>query len=151
MMFISDINQAGGIGSVREPSSQKPEQVSVKKPQSSGQQKAIDSTEINRILRDDTRILEGAKLLYEALPDVRADKVELAQKRLASGYYDRPEVRAEIAGKMVKDPESAPHALFSEERADQIREKSKLGFYDRPEIRNQIARGMIDDATESEA
>lgn len=150
-MYISDINQAGGIGSIREPSSQKPEQVPSKKTDSSGQQRTIDSTEINRILREDTRILEGAKLLYEAVPDVRTEKVELARKRLADGHYDRPEVRAEIAGKMVEDAESIPRAPFSEERAEQIRENSKQGFYERPEIKNLIARGMIDDAIEPEA
>lgn len=149
-MLISDINQAGGIGSVRESSSHKPEQVSSKKSQpTGGQQNAIDRTEINRILREDTRILEAAKLLYEAVPDVRVDKVELARKRLASGYYDRPAVRKETAAKMVEDPESIPRAPLTNERVDEMRTKSKQGFYDQPEIKDRIARGMIDDAIES--
>lgn len=35
--------------------------------------------------------------------DERADKIEQAKQRIESGYYDRPDVRAEIARRIADD------------------------------------------------
>jgi len=68
---------------------------------------------------------------------------------LAEGYYDRPEVRAEIAGKMAQDPElSAATPVLTPEREQTIRQRLDTGYYQSPEISGQIARGMLEDAGE---
>jgi flagellar biosynthesis anti-sigma factor FlgM len=43
-----------------------------------------------------------AKRVADSLPDVRADRVELAKQRLSAGYYDTPEAKEEIVSKLAQ-------------------------------------------------
>ena len=108
-----------------------------------------DTTELQRSRQDESRTFQAAKLVLESIPDIRQDRVELARQRSASGYYDKPEIRAEIAAGMVADPEADPaqNQLSAEEIAE-IRVRLASGYYNQTNIRDDIAKGMIDDALE---
>ena len=151
-MYVYEILNSGGIGPVQEPAG-KPVNKPEVKPQQNIEpfQAGSDTTEIGKVSQDDSRSLEGAKLVIETLPEVRADKVELARQRLTEGYYDKPEVRDAIAEKMLADPETNPVAgEINENDAESIRNKLQSGFYDLPDVRDKIAGGMIDDALNDE-
>jgi hypothetical protein len=47
------------------------------------------------------RQIADAKRIADGLPDVRPEKVALARERLASGFYDRPEVRDVLVGRLA--------------------------------------------------
>lgn len=145
-MYINDINQPGGIGPIREPIPSKPQKIEEKPTREAASSGPIDRAEIDRISREDARILEGAKLLYEALPEVRSDKIKLARQRLAQGFYDRPEVRQEIANRLVADPEAHAVPPLTEEKTSVIKGRLENGYYDQPEVKSQIARNLLDDA-----
>jgi len=143
-MTINDIKQLGGIQPVR------PQDI---RPSASRGGATSDSTappkdraELTGGVQQEARILDAARLVFDALPDVRADKVELAKKRLAEGYYDRPVVQEQIAARLAADPEARPEPPLSAERRAEIRNRLAEGFYDRPEIIDQIAQGLAEDA-----
>ncbi|MBT3603873.1 MAG: flagellar biosynthesis anti-sigma factor FlgM [Candidatus Latescibacteria bacterium] len=48
--------------------------------------------------KSDQTDLSLSKSVIDAQPDVRMDRIEAARARMADGFYDRPEVREEIAG-----------------------------------------------------
>jgi hypothetical protein len=151
-MYVYEILNGSGIGPV-----QGPEGKPVGKPEAQPQkniepfQSGSDTTEIGKVSQEDSRSLEGAKLVIETLPEVRTDKVELARQRLAEGYYDKPEVRDAIAGKMLADPEANPAiGELDEKDISSIKSKLQTGFYDQPDVRDKIAGGMIDDALNEE-
>ena len=52
--------------------------------------------------RNDRIALLLSKPTIDASPDVRMDRVEDARARIASGFYDRPEVREGIAGSFLE-------------------------------------------------
>ncbi len=111
----------------------------------------IDQTEISQSLKKDARILEAAQIVLNALPEFRKDKVELAKKRLADGYYDGPAVRAQIANNILADPEAYPIVPpLSEKESQIIKEDLASGFYSDEAVRNDVVRGMIDDAISEE-
>ncbi|MBM3328372.1 MAG: hypothetical protein FJY67_02730 [Calditrichaeota bacterium] len=109
-------------------------------------QEAFDRAEINRQAEADARALNGTKLIYEALPDVRRDKVDAARARLKSGFYDQSEVRAETARRLAQDPESHPIPPLTTEEVAGLRQRLASGYYDQPEVREQIAKGLIENA-----
>lgn len=150
-MYIKDISYTGGIQPAQSPGPRKIEPAEISKiTKTDAAHKVIDKTEIDRIAREDARILEASKLIFDALPDIRADKVALAKRRLKEGFYDRPEIKAQIARELGAAPEAKPEPPMIEQKADVIRDRMKAGFYDTPEARAQIARGLIDDALEGE-
>jgi hypothetical protein len=58
-------------------------------------------------LSDHARRLEGMKrtfdagrLALESVPDLREARIAQARSRLATGYYDTPEVRGEVAARL---------------------------------------------------
>jgi len=104
-----------------------------------------DVADLRGDVRQEARILDAAKLVYEALPDVRADKVELARKRLAEGFYDRPEVQEQIAAKLAGDAEARPAPSLTLAQKADIQRRLAEGFYDRPEVVDEIARGLAED------
>ena len=55
------------------------------------------------------QLIQKAKVHADNLDDIRADKIALAEQRLADNFYDRPEVRDELAAKLteaIKDTSS---------------------------------------------
>jgi hypothetical protein len=46
--------------------------------------------------------LAMSKSTLDALPDVRMDRLEAVRKRVANGFYDKPEVREHIADSFLK-------------------------------------------------
>ncbi|MCF7811771.1 flagellar biosynthesis anti-sigma factor FlgM [bacterium] len=151
-MYVYEILNSGGIGPVRKPESRPVDKPEVKPQQNTDSlQSGSDKADIGKVSQEDSRSLEGAKLVIETLPEVRTEKVELARQRLAEGYYDKPDVRDAIAGKMLADPEANPIiGEIKDEDAASIRNKIQSGFYDQPDIQDKIAGGMIDDALSDE-
>ena len=151
-MYVHELLNGGGIGSIRGAEG-KPVDKSEIKPQQNIEplQSGADRADIGEVSREDSRSLEGAKLVFETLPEVRTDKVELARERLAEGYYDKPEVQDAIAGKMLADSEVNPAAgEFNDNEIAEIKNKLKTGFYDQSDIRDKIAGGLVDDALKDE-
>ncbi len=148
-MYINNIQDSGGIGPIKGPA-QRPVEPQKDKPTYPGKvESQKDRADLTPVNQENSRTLEASKLLLESIPDVRLDKIELARRRLADGFYDQPEIRAEIAARMISDPEVNP-ALnkLSAGETEKIRERLQSGYYDKPEIREDIAKGMIDDALE---
>ena len=92
----------------------------------------------------------------DAVSDVRQARVEAARQRVASGYYDRPEVREAIAdavlnsgvvdsvGREAQQARTAQRGLSDvpdvrEDRVAQARERVDTGFYNSDGVRTQIA------------
>jgi len=48
-----------------------------------------------------SRLLVRARARAEALADARPDKIELARRRLASGYYDTPAVKDALSARLA--------------------------------------------------
>jgi len=141
-MKISDIIKSGGVQPTGPAASRTAPPVE-KSPYSAALPQ--DTAELSSKLQE-SRILDGARLVYDALPDVRADKVELAKKRLAEGYYDRPEVQDQIAAKLAADSEAHPAPALSAEQKDVIRQRLAEGYYNHPAVVNSIAQGLAEDA-----
>ena len=154
IVYVKDVPFSGGIASPLGPGPKKvePSHAKVQKPDTAQQSnQIIDRAEINRIAQDDARILKAGRLLMDAIPDVRSAKIETAQHRMRTGYYEKPEVRAQIFRNMVEDPESYPTIPpMTEKDIELVFERLKRNFYEEPEVKNQIAKGMIDDAVEGE-
>ena len=151
-MYVHEILNGGGIGSIRGAEG-KPVDKPELKPQQNVEplQSGADRADIGEVSREDSRSLEGAKLVFETLPEVRTDKVELARERLAEGYYDKPEIQDAIAGKMLADPEVNPAAgELNDNEVAAIKNKLQTGFYDQPDVRDKIASGMVDDVLKDE-
>ncbi len=53
-------------------------------------------------LADLRRAVDVGRAAYAATPDVRQEKVDLVKERLASSYYDSPEVQDAAAGRIAK-------------------------------------------------
>ena len=148
-MYINEVRNGGGVEPTGVPvprpvdaDREKPERPeSIKSP--------TDRTELTDANREESRTQQAAKLVLETIPDVRTDEVELARQRLESGFYDKPEVRDEIASRMITDPEANPASGgVSEEEAAKIRHNIQNGYYDKPDVKNSVAKGIIDDALE---
>ena len=58
----------------------------------------ITSDDVSQIRSRHARLIEEAK----NTPDVRADRVAQARARVQEGFYDRPEVRSEMADRLLK-------------------------------------------------
>ena len=51
----------------------------------------------------DIEVFRGARQQLDAVPDVRAEKVDDARQRVGSGFYDRAEVRLGTADKILDE------------------------------------------------
>jgi len=148
-MYINEVRNSGGVEPTGVPV---PRQVDAdrEKPQRPGSIKSpTDRTELTEANREESRTQQAARLVLETIPDVRLGEVELARQRLESGFYDKPAVRDEIAGRMIADPEANPASGgVSEEEAAKISHNIQSGYYDKPDVKDTVANGMIDDALE---
>lgn len=96
-----------------------------------------------------------------SVSDVRQARVEAARQRVASGYYDRPEVREAIAdavldsgvvdtvGKEVQQVRDARQQVAEvpdvrEERVAQAKQRVATGFYDSNGVKTQAADRVLD-------
>ena len=96
-----------------------------------------------------------------SVSDVRQARVEEVRQRVASGYYDRPEVRAAIAdavldagvvdavGEEVQQVREARQQIdvlpdVREDRVAQARQRVATGFYDSAGAKTQIADRVLD-------
>src|SRR3990172_4941781 len=104
-MVISYINDPGGVGPIRGPQPKQTEPTAPPKTSPPAVPTAADRAEVTPLQAEEAGLREAAKLVLESLPEVRADKVELAKQRLAEGFYNKPEVQAAIAGRILADPE----------------------------------------------
>ncbi len=149
MVYVHNIQDGGGVGPIKGPVQQPAESGKNKPVQPDRVEPQKDRTELTPANRESSRTFEASKLLLETIPDVRRDKVELARRRLAEGYYDKPDIRAEIAARMISDPEANPSpGEIPDDETGIIRKQLRNGYYDRPDIKDMISRGMIDDVSE---
>lgn len=148
-MNIDKILENGGVSPIKGPPAQQVEQQIRKAKFADEIASQQDRAELQPDRQDESRTFQAAKLILESIPDIRQDRVELARRRLASGFYDKPEIRTEIAARMIADPETNPaqNQLSAEEIAE-IRVKLASGYYNQTNIRDDIAKGMIDDTKE---
>lgn len=96
-----------------------------------------------------------------AVSDVRQSRVEAVKQRVASGYYDQPEVREAIADAVlnagvvdavaqeIQDVRTTKQELGSvpdvrEDRVAQARERVANGFYDAGGVKAQVADRVLD-------
>ncbi|MFH0766379.1 MAG: hypothetical protein V2A61_08165 [Calditrichota bacterium] len=149
-MNITDINSAGGLGPLTGSPSSKPT------PSPEGQRSKsveasrlpVDRTELDSNSRQDARVLEAAKMVIEALPEIRSDRVALARQRLSQGYYDRPEIQQAIAAKLVQDPESRPIPTLSSAQTDEMRNKIQQGYYLTDAVMDIVTNGLLEEVKE---
>jgi hypothetical protein len=148
-MMVNDVTNPGGIGPVKGITPRQTEALKPLSTPTAGAAPLVDRPEVTRDVQAEARLLQGAKLVADALPNIREDKVALAKARLAAGYYDRPEVKGEIIVRLLADPEASPppHDPLSEERAAELRGKIATPFYEQPVIRDKVVAGLIDDAS----
>lgn len=108
---------------------------------------SLDQAEFHQEARVESHLLEGAKLVYEAITDVRTDRVAQAKQRLAEGFYNKPEVIDQIATRLAADPEARPSAPLSLAQQGEIKRRLSEGFYDTPEAIEKIAAGLTEDVS----
>ena len=91
------INDNLNVGQLNQSSQKNP--VDNKSPEKGAvnQEHAGDSSRVSSLARQ----IANAKAVADGLPDVRGDKVALARKRLAAGYYDTPEAKEVLVDKLV--------------------------------------------------
>ena len=104
----------------------------------------------------------GAQLSADlsSVSDVRQARVEAVRQRVASGYYDRPEVREAIADAVldagvvdavaqeIQEARTAKRELASvpevrEDRVAQARQRAATGFYDSAGVRGEVADSVL--------
>ena len=111
--------------------------------------KTADSTYISSEARD---LAQAAQLIHEsvealkAMPDVRADAVTLAKKRVASGYYNSPKVIEDVASiiaeHLVAESPVSPSDLATDIIADINPENANLTQRDLDTIRENLEKGI---------
>jgi hypothetical protein len=104
-----------------------------------------DVVQVDARRAEDARLEENARLLLEELPDGRPDRVAEAKRKLAEGFYDRPEVLEETAGKITQDRAAQKAAIYQVNPHDVARAKTRLaqGYYEQPEVLDETARRIV--------
>jgi flagellar biosynthesis anti-sigma factor FlgM len=92
-----------GLGGVLGPEPQKP--AGPKPSEKSSRPAKSDSVSLSRRGQDLSRASEAetVRSVVDALPDIRADKVEEARAKVESGYFNTPEFTDKLADKLLKD------------------------------------------------
>lgn len=107
-----------------------------------------DKAEVSRDVQTESRLLDAAKMVYDALPDTRTDKIALARQRISEGYYGLPPVLEEIASRMLSDSEAKPARKLTATDQKVVKDRIDQGYYDQPQAAGKIAAGLADDAAE---
>ncbi len=144
-MKINELLQPGAVQPNRGVNSRTSVAPATQSAESSGF--VLDRAELNQSAQVESTLLEGAKLVFEAIPDVRADKVAQAKQRLAEGFYNKPDVIDQIATRLAGDPEAIPSVPLSLAQQGEIKRRLSEGFYDSPEALDKIAGGLVDNVT----
>jgi len=139
---------------------EKPERRNAEVKRRQGPGRAKDVVEISKAARSlEAKSVNRADLAK--VSDVRQARVEAARQRVASGYYDRPEVRAAIAdavldsgvvdavGEEVQQAREARQQMdvipdVREDRVAQARQRVAAGFYDSAGAQAQTADRVLD-------
>lgn len=145
-MVTLNIDQPGGIGPLKPPDTPRAAPPAESPPVRPVAPTPADRAEVTPELQDASRLKEAAQLVLRELPDVRPDRVELARRRLAEGYYDRPEVRQAVAAAILADPELPAPSALTPQRLAEIRRRLTERFYDQPEVVERIIHGLARDA-----
>ncbi len=92
-----------GLGGIVGPEPQKP--TGPKSSEKTSRSSRSDSVSLSRKAQDLSKSseVEAARSHIEALPDVRADRVEEAKAKVESGYYNSAEFHDTLADKLLKD------------------------------------------------
>jgi len=106
-----------------------------------------DTIEFDPRRREDAIVEENAKILLNELPEVRADRVEEARRKLESGFYDRPEV-IEQAAQNVQNELDQTATLAQKQKAEGemvagAQRRMAQGYYEQPEILDETARRIM--------
>ena len=64
---------------------------------------ASDTVEISKEAQDVEKTVANIKVELNKIPDIRHEKVEVAQNRIQKGFYDTKEVIKETAEILLKD------------------------------------------------
>jgi hypothetical protein len=105
-----------------------------------------DQVQLDSRRAEDAHLEENAKLLLGELPDVRPDRVEEAKRKLASGFYDRPDVLEETAGKIRQEFAAPAQAVPPKDNPQEIartRIRVAQGYYDQPEVLDETAKRIV--------
>jgi anti-sigma28 factor (negative regulator of flagellin synthesis) len=92
-----------GLGGILGPEPQKP--AGPKPSEKSTRTSRSDSVTFSRKAQDLRKAgeVEAARSHIDALPEIRADKVEAAKAKVESGYYNSAEFHDTLADKLLKD------------------------------------------------
>jgi hypothetical protein len=109
--------------------------------------RGADIIEFDPRRRDDALLEENANVLLGELPEVRADRVEEARRKLESGFYDRPEVLTQTA-QNIQDEMDQTAALEQKQKAekstvDGAQRRLGQGYYDQTEVLDETARRIV--------
>ncbi|MCX6639284.1 MAG: hypothetical protein NTW14_02215 [bacterium] len=102
-----------------------------------------DQLQVDDKRRDETRLVENAKLMLGELPEVRTDKVELARQRMQEGYYDRPEVLQAAAEKIAKQEIGGESDQINPQNVQRARQRIVSGYYDQQQVLDQTAEKIV--------
>jgi hypothetical protein len=143
MTEVKQISEESAIGKVSRgtPASQPKTAEEIKKEKTGEEVARKDSLQVNEKLREEATLVENARLLLDELPEVREDKIALARRRLAEGFYDKAEVIEKTAAKMV-DEKNQDRAAG---RVDKARNRLAEGYYEKPEVIDETARKIVRD------
>lgn len=60
-----------------------------------------DTIDISKETKDFILMVANLKTAVNEIPDVRMEKIEEVKTKLKDGFYDKPEVMDEVAGKII--------------------------------------------------
>lgn len=60
-----------------------------------------DTIDISKETKDFIQMVADLKTAVNEIPDVRMEKIEEVKAKLKDGFYDKPEVVNEVAGKII--------------------------------------------------
>lgn len=122
-----------------------------------GEARTTDKVELSK----SAELLRTANAGLDRTPEVRPEKIAQAMTKIQEGFYNRPEVREQIAVVLAGSPAltgditearqvrgaRAQMKATSETRADRTAETKKRvaeGFYDTVEVRDAIADRVVE-------
>ena len=102
-------------------------------------------------LSEQARSLRAREDLAQTASSSRSEAVEKAQEKVEQGIYDRPEVRKEIASRLLDSPafreileeRTPPIPETGVDRVQAARERVEEAFYDKAEVRSVVAEKLL--------
>lgn len=120
----------------------------------------LEISDAARSMLDRQKKVDATKVAVEQQPDVRADRLKDVSKRIADGYYNRPDVIEKITDSVIKsgvmnDAIQARNAVSTvlqkmdetpdvrQDQVDNARNKAAEGAYDQPEVIEKVADEIL--------